>query len=163
MRTFRHTCQSLYGHTEAGVSPVRERPLKQLLRWRIQSRSCFGLCEMIRGCFAPSISRPMSSTPDHGHQEMLTGFRATYVQTLIGTPICGGNDTSRKVSFYPFCSSDARVFQHFLARPFGAFNLHTGRFDGVEDVCGTFRHTLNPFTGHRKGVSPVRERPLKHC
>ncbi|GFY40862.1 hypothetical protein TNIN_121741 [Trichonephila inaurata madagascariensis] len=33
--------------------------------------------------------------------------------------------------------------------------------DGVEDVRGTFRHTLHPLTEQRKGVNPVRERPSK--
>ncbi|GFS43179.1 hypothetical protein TNIN_263481, partial [Trichonephila inaurata madagascariensis] len=34
------------------------------------------------------------------------------------------------------------------------FNLHTKASDGVEDVRGTFRHTLNPFTEQRKGCKP---------
>ncbi|GFS29049.1 hypothetical protein TNIN_136311 [Trichonephila inaurata madagascariensis] len=47
--TFEHTLSILYGTQKGVKSCQRERPLKLVLRWRILSRSCFGLCEMIRG------------------------------------------------------------------------------------------------------------------
>ncbi|GFY50019.1 hypothetical protein TNIN_147761 [Trichonephila inaurata madagascariensis] len=89
--------------------------------------------------------------PDHGHQEMLgRASRATAPSFRPHwTPHFAGNDTSRKMVVFQHSSS------HFDA------NLHTEASDEVEDVRGTLRHTLNPFTEQRKGVSPVRERPSK--
>ncbi|GFY53172.1 hypothetical protein TNIN_249471 [Trichonephila inaurata madagascariensis] len=72
------------------------------------------------------------------------------------TPNFAGNDTSRKVSFYPTLLLVRYSLSNTLARTL-VLNLHTEASDEVEDARGTFRHTLNPFTGHRKGVSPVRE------
>ncbi|GFY53171.1 hypothetical protein TNIN_249461 [Trichonephila inaurata madagascariensis] len=77
------------------------------------------------------------------------------LQTLIGPPNFAGNDTSRKVSFLPprFCSSDIR-FPTALAH-FGALTC-TLRLRTRSRMCVGLSDTLNPFTGHRKGVSPVR-------
>ncbi|GFY64149.1 hypothetical protein TNIN_16921 [Trichonephila inaurata madagascariensis] len=76
------------------------------------------------------------------------------------TPYFAGNDTSRKVSFLPpFCSSDISL-SNTLARTLVLLTC-TLRFRRGRGCAWDIRHTLNPFTGHRKGVSPVRERPLK--
>ncbi|GFY43006.1 hypothetical protein TNIN_396101 [Trichonephila inaurata madagascariensis] len=68
-----------------------------------------------------------------------------------------GNDTSRKVSFFPTPSTlDGRF--PTLQLSLWLFNLHNKASDGVEDVRGTFRDTLNPFTGRKRGVNLVRGR-----
>ncbi|GFY45901.1 hypothetical protein TNIN_489021 [Trichonephila inaurata madagascariensis] len=77
---------------------------------------------------------------------------------LISTPILAGNDTSRKVSFYPpFCSRRCVRFPNTFSSALLVLLTCTQGFDAVEDVRG-HSDTLNPFTEQRKGVNPVRER-----
>ncbi|GFY71523.1 hypothetical protein TNIN_93101 [Trichonephila inaurata madagascariensis] len=92
---------------------------------------------------------------------MLTGFRATARPSdpLIDPEFRGAHYRG-KVSFYPLLIVRWSFSKHFSS-PLDALTCNTKASDGVEDVRGTFRHTLHPFTGHRKGVSPVTERPLK--
>ncbi|GFY57637.1 hypothetical protein TNIN_242281 [Trichonephila inaurata madagascariensis] len=95
---------------------------------------------------------------------MLTGFRATapsFRPLILDPLISRGNDTSRKVSFLPPSARQIFAFQHFSSVIFGALTCSQLRLRRGRGCAWTFRHTLNPFTGHRKGVSPVRERPLK--
>ncbi|GFS29046.1 hypothetical protein TNIN_136281 [Trichonephila inaurata madagascariensis] len=53
------------------------------------------------------------------------------------------------------------AFSPYFSSPFGALTCPTKASDAVEDVRGTFRHTLNPLFGTQKGVKSCRERPLK--
>ncbi|GFY71526.1 hypothetical protein TNIN_93131 [Trichonephila inaurata madagascariensis] len=92
---------------------------------------------------------------------MLDGLprNSSVLQPPHWTPNFAGNDTSGKVSFLPLQNRQMVVFQHFSS-PFDALTCTQG-FGRGRGGRGTFRHTLHPFTGHRKGVSPVTERPLK--
>ncbi|GFS43185.1 hypothetical protein TNIN_263611 [Trichonephila inaurata madagascariensis] len=89
---------------------------------------------------------------------MLTGFRATARPSDPSLTPTAGNDTSRKVSFLPPLLLFRCSLQH-LELALWCFNLHTKASTG--SMRGHSGHTLNPFTEQRKGVNPVRERPLK--
>ncbi|GFY42771.1 hypothetical protein TNIN_91861 [Trichonephila inaurata madagascariensis] len=93
---------------------------------------------------------------------MLDGFRANVpvLQTPSLDPHFAGNDTSRKVSVLPPSArlSDT-AFQH-LSSHFGALTRTQG-FDGGRGCAWDIQTHTNSFTEQRKGVSPVRERPLK--
>ncbi|GFY64148.1 hypothetical protein TNIN_16911 [Trichonephila inaurata madagascariensis] len=99
---------------------------------------------------------------------MLMGFRATapsFSDPLIGPPNFGwGTTQSSSASFYPLClSSVGYSLSNTLAQNLYSFNLHRLRLRTRSRMCVGIicRHTLNPFTGHRKGVSPVRERSVE--
>ncbi|GFY43007.1 hypothetical protein TNIN_396111 [Trichonephila inaurata madagascariensis] len=91
---------------------------------------------------------------------MLEASRSsTVLQTLIGPLNVSGNDTgSRKVCFSPLPSTHLDGRFPTLQLSLWLFNLHNKASDGVEDVRGTFRDTLNPFTGRKRGVNLVRGR-----
>ncbi|GFY64150.1 hypothetical protein TNIN_16931 [Trichonephila inaurata madagascariensis] len=65
-------------------------------------------------------------------------------------PNFAGNDTRKKSIFFPLFPVRYSL-SNTLARIL-VFNLHTEASDEVEEGVGTFRHTLNPFRGNRKGV-----------
>ncbi|GFY43003.1 hypothetical protein TNIN_396071 [Trichonephila inaurata madagascariensis] len=82
---------------------------------------------------------------------------STVLQTLIGPLMSRGTIQVEKYRFSPaFYSLDGRF--PTLQLSLWLFNLHNKASDGVEDVRGTFRDTLNPFTGRKRGVNLVRGR-----
>ncbi|GFY40942.1 hypothetical protein TNIN_372821 [Trichonephila inaurata madagascariensis] len=88
---------------------------------------------------------------------MLTGFRArsSVLQTpYIGPPTSAGNDTSRKVSPPPFCSS-MFAFQH-LSSHFGALTPHNICFRTGSRMCVDIQTHINPFTEQRKECKPCQ-------
>ncbi|GFY56739.1 hypothetical protein TNIN_137561 [Trichonephila inaurata madagascariensis] len=77
------------------------------------------------------------------------------------TLISRGTTQVEKYRFYPPSNRQMVVFPKTLARTLMLLNPHTGASDEVEDVRGTLRHTLNPFTEQRKGGKPCQKRPSK--
>ncbi|GFY40939.1 hypothetical protein TNIN_372791 [Trichonephila inaurata madagascariensis] len=92
----------------------------------IQVAPCFGLCEMIRGQFCASLfpqNNVFNLTTDIRNAGRASAQQPGPSDPSLGPPTSQGNDTSRKVSFHPFCSSGCLLFQH-LSSHFGAFNSH---------------------------------------
>ncbi|GFY60708.1 hypothetical protein TNIN_124201 [Trichonephila inaurata madagascariensis] len=104
----------------------------------------------------------MSSNLTTGHQEMLHGLPRNVPPTFRPhwTPNFAGNDTSRKVSFYPLLLVRCSAFQHLSSLHFGAFNPPI-TLRRVEDVRGDIQTHTQPFT--QTAANPVRERPLANC
>ncbi|GFY71527.1 hypothetical protein TNIN_93141 [Trichonephila inaurata madagascariensis] len=89
---------------------------------------------------------------------MLDGLPYTnnsVLQTPHWTPEFRENDTKWKSIVLPPPPSNRQmvVFQHFSS-PFDALTC-TKASDGVEDVRGTFRHTLHPLRDTEGCRSPV--------
>ncbi|GFY71148.1 hypothetical protein TNIN_81271 [Trichonephila inaurata madagascariensis] len=86
---------------------------------------------------------------------MLDGLRATDTSFRPSWGPQFRGERYRESIVYPLSARQMFAFQHFSS-PFGAFNRNTKASDAVEDVRGTFRHTLNPFTEKKKGCKPCQ-------
>ncbi|GFY40938.1 hypothetical protein TNIN_372781 [Trichonephila inaurata madagascariensis] len=120
--TFRHT-HSTFTEQRKSVNPVRERPLKLIAEVAYIKAALFrAVRDDQRLASCASISQNNVFQPDHGHQEMLTGFRATVRPSDPSlTPNFAGE---RQVVCYRFSPPSARqmsaFFQHLSSHFLGA-------------------------------------------
>ncbi|GFS33267.1 hypothetical protein TNIN_390821 [Trichonephila inaurata madagascariensis] len=99
--------------------------------------------------------RDTERVTDHGHQGNV-GRASAAGEIRPSDPHrtpnnFAGNDTSRKVSFYPFCSSNVR-FSTLYSSPFGALTCTLRLRTGSRMAAWDIEHTLNPFYGTQKGM-----------
>ncbi|GFY71525.1 hypothetical protein TNIN_93121 [Trichonephila inaurata madagascariensis] len=110
---------------------------------------------MIRGCFASLVPKIMSSQPDHGHQEMLTGFprnKAPSFRPSLDPRIRGETTQVKSIVFYPPSLIVRWRFPNTFSLPsFDALTctlrLRTGR--GCAGHSDT--HSILLYGTHRKG------------
>ncbi|GFY49650.1 hypothetical protein TNIN_270431 [Trichonephila inaurata madagascariensis] len=106
----------------------------------------------------------MSSTYDHGHQEMLDGLPPatdTSFRPLIGPLISRGLLQVEKYRFYPLSARQMFAFNTLARLAFGALTC-TLRLDAVEDVVG-HSNTHSILYGTKKGCKPCQKACRRLC
>ncbi|GFS29301.1 hypothetical protein TNIN_484091 [Trichonephila inaurata madagascariensis] len=110
----------------------------------------FRACEMIRGCFPFLFPKNVFNLTTDVRKCWTASAQQLRPSDPHWAPNFAGENTSRKVSFYPPPNRQMVAFQHF-ARLYVSRPNASG---GVEDVRG-HSETLNPFS-ERKGCEPRR-------